>query len=357
MALSAISCSKVPVPVPESEDTFAGLITGIFTRGTGNGNVYRVYLNGIDGTTTMGKEYSGTYADLTSGGQFTPCRVNSNGEFASADETGESGLRATDGAYKMHIVYPAIAMTPIEGEEGLNGYLIYRQGAESPLYLSNARNVNVSGVYIKEENSQGQYIYDATSLELKQQRSKITIIFKCGTEIESTTLHKIIFRNIIDNGYFRPADGRFYYRDEDVHSDDIYIAPAGGLTLGTGETAKVVADQYILSMDYGEKDNQGNAKWPLPSFEIHIGSDASTTIDFTAALGWNFEPQNNYEFTITISSLYVQVDVYATEWRDNGTTGVTIGNPKRFTVQFPLEDGSDNILEWDQVHGGTGTLG
>ena len=46
-----------------------------------------------------------------------------------------------------------------------------------------------------------------------------------------------------------------------------------------------------------------------------------------------------------------------TQWTDNGITGGTIGNPKKFSVQFPLADGSDNLLEWEQIDGGTGTIG
>ena len=194
IAVAAISCSKGSIL--KENNPAEELIGGIFTKGTGDGKAYRVYLNGIDGTVTVGKEYTGTYADKTAGGEFTPCTVTQQGTFSAVDNTGENGLRAIDGPYKMHIVYPAIGMSPIEGHSGINGYLFNRKlsQGEIPVYISDTLKVNVSGVYVIDENSDSQYIYDASNLDLKQQRSKINITFKCGESIPSTTLQYIIFK-------------------------------------------------------------------------------------------------------------------------------------------------------------------
>ncbi|MBQ6572975.1 MAG: hypothetical protein IIX41_01490 [Bacteroidales bacterium] len=358
VAVVAISCSKEALK--DDIGHLKELVNGIFTKGKGDGKAYRVYANGIDGTVTVGKEYTGTYADLTLNGEFSPCTVNAAGEFVEVDNTGASGLRAIDGPYKMHVVYPAIAMKPINGHNGINGYLFNRNLAqnEQPVYISNVINVNVNGVYVKEENATGQYIYDASELMLKQQRSKINITFKCGTSITSTTLQDITFKNVIDKGYYRPADGRFYYEADDVVSVDIYNPENAqtGLVLTTGESMKVVENQYILSMDYGEKDSQGVPKWPLPSFEIKTGTSSTQSVTFTAALGWNFLPQNTYDFTITINSMYVDILITASAWVPNNPCEGDISDISSWNITLPLEDGSEHVLEWVEIDGGTGKI-
>ncbi len=354
LAVLAGGCSKNDELIGEQHN--GELVSSTFTKGTGDGKAYRICLNGIVGTETENIETSGSYCDLTEGLPFVPCNVDESGKFTSANDA--MGLRAKDGPYKMHIVYPAINGKPIpyDGYTHLTGYLLERNITENSdqIYLSTVKDVTVNGTYLKEPGSQLQYIYDASAIELKQQRSRIKIIFKCGEDIESTTLQNIVLKNIISQGYYRPVDGIFYYQDSNIENKEVYDTP---LTLTTGNSKDLEIDEYILSMNYGELDGQGNTKWPLPSFEISTGSD-SETVKFTAALGWNFEPQNTYEFTITINSLYVQIDVEATQWEDGGENSTIVGNPKKWTIQFPLEDNANNrLLEWEEIKDINGTIG
>ena len=351
----SISCSKSAVT---GEAPAENLISATFTKGNGDNKAYRIYLNGIDGTVTVGKEYSGTYVD-NSNDALATCRVNEDGSLIDIDETGASGLRAIDGPYKMHIVYPAIKMSPITGENGINGYHFYREEEmqENSIYISQTKTVNVDGIYLKEEGGETQYIYDASSMILKQPRSKIDIIFKCGNDIASTTLQSIKLKNIINEGYYRPADSRFYYQNSSLIDLNLYNAPENVQPLLSGTSQTIAENIFLLSMDYSEKDSQGNTKWPLPSLEIKTGSEETYYVTFTAALGWNFEPHNRYEFTITINSLYVNLSVTATPWDIEEENNGTIENPKQWSIDFPINGSGDNVLDWEEVNAGTGTIG
>ena len=322
------------------------------TKGVGDGKAYRIYLNGIDGTDSEGVEATGTYCDKTDGEQFVPCEVDTDGKYVKDDDT--KGLRAINGPYKMHMVYPAIAMTPIPyaGYTNLNGYFYQRNG--EGVAISQTSDVTLRGVYLSKDNGD-EYIFDGSDMLLQQPRSRIKINFACGTAIQATTLQKLSFKNIISEGYYRPAESRFYYSDANISDKVLFDASAAGgaeLTLSTGQSQELSIDEYILSMDYAEKDAQGNTKWPLPSFVIEIGETQAEVVSFTAAIGWLFKPQRTYLFTFTINSMYVNVTVEALPWEDGGDNSGEVNNPEIWSIDFPLKDGSENnLLEWEEIDG------
>ncbi|MBR6541395.1 MAG: hypothetical protein IKT74_07710, partial [Bacteroidales bacterium] len=188
-------------------------------------------------------------------------------------------------------------------------------------------------------------------------RSKIDIIFKCGNDIASTTLQSIKLKNIINEGYYRPADSRFYYQNSSLIDLNLYNAPENVQPLLSGTSQTIAENIFLLSMDYSEKDSQGNTKWPLPSLEIKTGSEETYYVTFTAALGWNFVPHIRYEFTIPINSLYVNLSVTATPWDIEEENNGTIENPKQWSIDFPINGSGDNVLDWEEVNAGTGTIG
>lgn len=346
LLLGCISCQDRELDTLTSE---LQMVEFISTKGVGDNKAYMVYLVGIDGTTTDGVVATGTYCDKTEGGQFTPCAVNDDGTYLQDDDT--KGLRAINGPYKMYVVYPAIPMSDSRG-------YFYDRNPQG-VYISETEDVSLAGVYLSDANG-SHYIYDGSAMELKQPRSQVSVKFACGNDIESTTLQKISLKNIIPEGYYKPEESKFYY-DAETISVDIYDSNGGeGLTLTTGESSPVgEGSEYILSMDYGEKDAQGNTIWPLPSFEIHIGDSSTNVVSFTAALGWDFNPQYSYIFTITVNSLYVNIKVTAIpSWINGGDHSTSVDEPQVWTIEFPLVDGSqNNLLDWDVVDGITGVIG
>ncbi len=333
-----------------------------FTRGVGSGNAYRIYLNGLVGTTTEGIESSGTYCDKVSGEQFVPCFVDNEGNYVdSGGDPSTQGLRAINGPYKMHIVFPAVknVKIPYAGYTDISGYLFQRD-SESNIYLSEAVDVNVTGVYL--DNSGGsEYIYDASSLILRQPKSRLKVIFACGEDIESTTLRGIVFDRIIGQGYFSPAMKRYYYEESNITSQTIFD---GELVLTRGQSQELDIDpdddasdyQYLLSMNYGEKDDLGNPKYTLPSFIVTTGSSDADLITFNAALGLEFKWQHAYTFKITINSTYANVTVTALPWSDGGLHNPQVDGPQSWSVDIPLKDGANNnLLEWEEIDviGGT----
>lgn len=362
-----ISCQK-DSSVEDSNSKEINQVSFAATKGSGSKKSFRVYLNGIENTVAEGIETSGSYYDQTEGMPLQPCSVDEYGNFVALDDS--KGLRSINGSYKLHIVSPAVEMVPIEGYTNLNGYKISRDLGqdENPIYLSSIADVTLSGVYLTGASGLQHNIYDASSHILKQQRSKIKIKYACGNDIASTTLQKITLSNIINVGYYRPVESRFYYAQEDIINyaiDKTVLPDVLPLTItnpnfpnGTNpnEPIDLGVEQYILSMNYGELDSQGHSKWPFPSFVIETGGSESDVVVFTAALGWNFEPQHTYEFTITINSIYVNIEVAALPWDENGKEDTSIENPKRWSIDFPITDGEVKLLEWEEIDNINGTI-
>jgi hypothetical protein len=107
-------------------------------------------------------------------------------------------------------------------------------------------------------------------------------------------------------------------------------------------------------MNYGETDEQSNYKWPLPTFVLSakIGEKSET---FTVALGWDFKPQTEYVFDITIRSVEVRIDVTAKAWDDKNVSSSPVGEQPLWTVTFPLE-GNGNNFSWDNRGTIVGTI-
>lgn len=368
-AVLAVAC-KIDTPSNEHNSSEIGVVSFASTKGSGSKETYRVYLNGIENTVTQGIETSGTYYDIADGEPLQPCLVDGNGAFVSLDDS--KGLRSINGTYKIYIVSPAVAMTPIPytGYESLQGYRVLRNMAnnQEPLYVSQTADVTLNGVYLSNLNGSQHTIYDASDYTLKQPRSKIRIRFACGNNIQSTTLQKVTISNIIEEGYFRPVEYRYYFEQQyiaDYIIDKSVLPDLLPLTLenpnypngnNPNPPTDLGIEQYILSMDYGEKDSQGNTKWPLPSFIIETGDSEQEVVKFTAALGWNFEPQHTYEFTITINSIYANITVTVLPWDDKGNENTSVENPKKWSIDFPITDGEQTLLDWEVVDDINGSI-
>lgn len=355
--LALISCDRI---ASEPDDFKRELVTQMATKGTGSGNVYRIYLNGRENYDTRGIEVSGTYADLASGSPLVPCSIT--GELEFDDENPECGLRARDGDYMMHIVYPAVTMVPIDrmytgGEDrGINGYLVKRiLGTDDrEIYFSPAREVKLSGVYLFDTRS--NYIFDASDMPLKQPRSRVAVNFRCGEKIPQTTLRRVSFKNIVQQGYFRPVDGIYYFLNDGSDADnvtDVVLFESAEGELITQEHDKALDETYILSMDYGELTAQGNLRWPVPSLVFETGGSENPVV-FTVSLGWNFEQQKEYVFNITMNSTYVNMEVEVLDW-DDVDADASVDNPQKWSVDFSMD--GDNDFAWTPVTDIVGTIG
>ena len=330
------------------------------TKGTGSNRTFLFYMDGVEGTVTGNVETYGTYYDPAPGSALVPCSVAANdGSYVRDDQS--QGLRSKDGRYKMFIASPAIMPEAVPGTS-LNGYYYSRevsvnQANTRPIvYISDPVDVNLNGVYLSSANGY-EYEYDVESMVLKQPLSMINIRFACGDRIAETTLRKITLNNIIKQGYYIPTDSYFHYdATNDVGSKQVYQGP---LHLTTGSASvDLEVNEYLLSMDYRQTDAQGNPIWHLPSLEIEIGPDDENVVTFLAALGWYFKPQHKYEFTITINSVYVTITVEAEEWEGVPGQESTVGVPQKWEITFPLVDeGNNNLLDWEKVQGGTGVIG
>jgi len=357
MFFLVVSCKDVYDRYDGVEDDLS-IISMTSTKGVGSGNAYRIGLDGIDGTVTEGVSASGTYYDKASGMELVPCRVDSEGNYV--EENAASGLRAINGGYKMHISYPALEMTQIvgaDGDEQMYGYLVKRKPLEGDvsMFFSESIDVTLSGVYIKPDSGNAsEYVFDASSMPLKQPLSKIDVTFACGDKIASATLQKIKFNNIISEGYYMPSEEVFYYAlDKIIYNYIVFDAEEGGLTLSRSQKQHLdVEDEFFLSMNYAEKDAQGNTKWPQPELLIEIGETEDEIVEFAAPLGWDFLPQHEYDLTITINSTYINIEVTVAPWDVVEEEKTDVGGVLEWIIVIPLE----NPLEWEKGDEITGSI-
>lgn len=350
VALSMVSCSRINL----GSDDFKGeLISRIETKEgvVPTEKVYRVYLNGLEEYYTAGVEATGTYYDSPERG-LVPCSINADLTFQRYDDA--YGLRAGDGKYKMHIVYPPEQMTEIQGETGKKGYEINRVLGQDDreIYLSKAEEVKLEGVYLYDTES--RYVFDASKMPLKQPRSRIKVNFKCSDNVTEITLRQVSIKNIIKRGYFRPVEGIYYFTydgsdQDDVIDVDLFTSQEGEKITKTNP--KELEDTYILSMDYSENDAQGNPRWPLPSLVFEIG-DSETPVTLTVPLAWNFDQQKEYVFNIIMNHIYISgVTVTVSDWTSVNSGG-TVTDPETWSLTI----GEGGIVNWTQVNGITGTI-
>ena len=351
VAVLMVSCNRIN---PESDDFKGELISRIETKEgiAGTENVYRVYLNGLENYDTYGVEATGTYYDSPDGGALVPCSINKDLTFNAKDDS--QGLRAKDGWYKMHIVYPPVEMTDIPDETDKRGYEIKRELNENDteIYLSKAEVVKLDGVYLYD--TQSRYVFDASAMPLKQPRSRIIVNFQCSENVSEITLRKVSFKNIISKGFFRPVEGIYYFKNDGSAEDDVIdedlFAPENGEMI-TKDNPKELAATYILSMDYSENDAQGNPRWPLPSLVFEIG-DSVNPVTLTVPLAWNFEQQKEYVFNIRMNHIYISgVTVTVSDWTSVNSGG-TVTDPETWSLTI----GEGGIVNWTQVNGITGTI-
>lgn len=354
LCLVAVGCTDDLRESGENVSNEAAEYLDVRTKGNGDGRSYIFYLIGNQWPAASGSEYYGTYLDVMAGQPVKPVEVNQQGVPVSGSYDSSQGLRASNGSYKLFVASPAVQMLSVSDE--LKGYHYTRK--DEGVYISDPVDVNVNGVYLSDVGGP-VYVYDASAQILRQPRSRLKLKFGCGSDIERTTLRSINLKNFISQGYYVPVEKRFHYSRGDILQEETLYPPPGGspLTVKKNHVEDLNVDEYILSMNYGELDALGNAKFPMPSLEIEIGGANEGAIIFTAALGWDFKPQNAYEFTIIINSVYVNMQVVVSPWGDTGDVSSGIGSTEIWEVTFPLKEGSVNLLDWEKVDKQTGTIG
>ena len=339
----------------QSVDAAVHMVEFTATKGAGTGNIYRIGLEGIPGTVTASVRTSGTYCDQGDGEELVPCVITDSNGQEYVD-----GLRARDGEYKMFIAYPSVAMESVEyeGYEGLEGYLIKRDVSQNQydMYFSDVFDVELSGIYLKKKGAaSSDNIFDAQTMPLKRPLSQIAIKFACGEKLPSATLKSIKFRNVIPEGYYRPAEEVYYYSGT-TENYNVYTAPEGGLKLEQNDVESLELEtgkQYLLAMDYTEKDSYGYARHPQPEMVVEIGDAADGAVLLTAPLGWNFIPQCIFEIKITINTTYVSLDVETMEWEEGLNGSTQINHPFTWNMKIPISglgwSTSDDVIE-DEIN-------
>ena len=336
-----------------SADNGEVLVEHMMTKGIGNGVVYRVGLKGVNTTV------SALYSDLYSDAPLVPGYYDADGDFI---ESSEWGLRAVAGDYKMFIVYPPKEDEAVEYSYddyiGKRGYKVARipsdfdftggtedfsnstgkwptkklltkaATGEDDFAFSEIVDVTLDGVYLKRKNeSSTSYIFDASTMTLKKKRSKVKVTFKCGNDISGVTLESISINNIINEGYYNPAEQALYY-DRNLESIRIY-ENGDGLFVGKNSQADIGdAEHYILSMDYSERDYDGTAKWPQPEISVYFKGAEET---LTTPLAINLLPLHVYSIDITVNSTQVSIDVSAAPW-DEVHSGGTIEDQEDWNI-------------------------
>lgn len=320
----------------------------MLTKGSGDGRTYIFYLIGNRASATEGVRTWGTYVDAENGQPLCPA----DPETKIYDSS--KGLRAQDGYYRMYVASPAVPAEETSAGSGIYGYEFDRN--EPGVYVSEPIGVSVSGVYLTGSHG-SEYVYDVSEQILRQPRSRIKLNFACGDDIASATLKSLSLNNFIDHGYYIPEEKSFDYTADDIEESYLLFPKSGedDLVLTTGNRQALDIDEYILSMNYKDVDSYGDYKHPIPSLDIEVGS-AYGSLSLHAALGWDFKPQHTYEFTITINSVYVNLQVTATAWEQNGDdVSSDVGDTGTWKIEFPLKEGSVLLLDWEKVNV-TGTI-
>lgn len=350
-----------------SADNGEVLVEHMMTKGIGNGVVYRVGLKGVN--TTVSALYSDLYSDVP----LVPGYFNADGDFI---ESSEWGLRAVAGDYKLYIVYPpeedeavgynyddyigkrGYKVTRIPSDLDLTGDtedLIQKDGnwgtksvaAEDDFAFSEVVDVTVDGVYLKRKTeSSSSYIFDASTMTLKKKRSKIKVTFKCGNDISGVTLKSISINNIINEGYYNPAEQALYY-DRNLESIKIYDNE-DGLFVGKNAQAEIGdVEHYIISMDYNEKDYNGEAIWPQPVIAVNFkGAEEA----LTTPLAVNFLPLHVYSIDITVNSAKITIEVNTTHWEDE-SSDTSIADPEQ---SWSIVINKPGWIEKEEIEDGIG---
>ena len=200
--------------------------------------------------------------------------------------------------------------------------------------------VTLDGVYLGLKNNPTSYIYDASSMPLKQKRSRITVSFSCGEEI-SVNLKSISVNNVIPEGYYNPAENIFYYREENLESINFFNStdPEGKL-VEAGSSMPVGDVQYILSMNYNEKDALGQSRWAQPELCVKL---IGAKNDLTFPLAMDFLPQYEYALSITVNSADIEINLNGSPW-GNVSADATITYQQSWTINIDDEDWIDKEI-------------
>ena len=318
------------------------------TKGVGDNSTYIFYLIGNQN----GNRYFGTYVDAVQNEPLMPGYIDAqNGPTYDSSK----GLRAVNGNYSLFAASPAQEMVETSSGSGLFGYSYTRN--DEGVYVSEPVNVILGGVYLSGDKG-AEYIYDASAQVLRQPRSRLKLKFACGSDIEQAILQAINLKNFISEGIYIPYQKRFHYENDAVEATaQLYpkTQTQEFLQVTQGNTVDLDVQEFILSMNYGETDSEGNTKYPMPSLEIITGASTQESVTFNAVLGWDFKPQHTYEFTIKINSIYVNMTVKISSW-DSATVGSDIEDTQTWQVTFPFKDGTVNLIDWEKVDKQTGTI-
>ncbi|MGN0092120.1 MAG: hypothetical protein ACI35M_03510, partial [Alistipes sp.] len=311
LALAFAGCSRDDDTL--SSDKKHAVAVSVTRGGTGDTGeqTYRVLLfNPLSGLYTG---QTGTYyydfgsSDESVSRVLIPCNVDTAGN-RTGDGDITAALYTSAGSYSMVIASPAVAMEQVSVSPNRWGfhYLRKPEAEAKPLYISDSVSVTVVGRSVALPESGNTEYGDTLHVDtrsgklLRERRARMGFAFKCGEEIDHTSLSKIELRNIIDEAYYDPVKNYFF--NETVSSVTLF-ANEEPLHIYRGDEAKlfpspVDADaegRYLsmLAQDYSTQNIYGEYIHPLPVLHIGFASDAQVDI----RLGYNMLPHYKYTYT------------------------------------------------------------
>lgn len=348
------SCGREGMP-EEVEDTAVELSVTRSGGASDGEHSYRVLL--FDRLTGQYSGRSGTYYydfgesswDGVRSGVLVPCAVDAAGGRVGGRDAAH-GLYAPAGSYGMVIVSPAVDVGRVSPSRYGFRYSRMPEADAEPLRIA-----DIAGVSIKGRGElHGAVVRDTLHVDdskvLRERRSKLGFVFRCGEDVGEVVLSEVSLRNVIDTAFWYPAGGCFIGEtigSKVLMSGDMVCRNGDApLNLPLGSNAESDGRyMYVLSQDYSATDAYGEPLYPLPELHIEFGGEVVMDIP----IGYDFQPHYRYVYTVTVNSLYVHLSLSVASWDIDEDTG-GIDAPPLVEIVFPIggwEDGgsSGGVIE------------
>ncbi len=352
-------CSGEELPVLPAEEPEVAVSLAVTHSGAEDQTAYtyRVLLFGA--TNGNYTRLEGTYyydfgaSDAMTTRIVAPWQVNAT-TGAPLQSDLSAGLYAPAGTYSMVIVSPAVAIEHVSTIRDKWGFAYSRRpdADAQPLSVSDTIPISLQGrgeLIAGTNNVVRDTVYldnrpNINEKALRERRSQINFIFRCGQDIESTTLSNISLRKVIRSAWFDPVSGTFFSGNEEGSdlTEELLLSaetltlvrggeavPLPAPTAGEDETGSYL---YLLSQNYAAVNDYGEPLHTLP--ELHVELNEA---ELNIPLGFNFLPLHRYTYTVTVNSLYFHITLSVTPW-DAVDVGGDLSDPPTITVgTFPID--------------------
>jgi len=318
---------------------------GFRMRGTKSGSpadtTYRAILlaaNGNPGVypyiTRNYQPVSGSYRAHESGDTtwLSPCQVNTTtGEWIADDHL--YGLRYTRGSYFLTFVSPAVAPQQYKWNETTHryeewGFLHHRQpvSGEPHLFISSPVLIDsLEGNHIK-----NQAVYDVPDdVVLKERRAKVQLQIKCGDDLPSVTVKKIGWSNTYESAYYNLRLDTLDTFTLAPSTDTVFVRETPIIVNNGDAPAVIDSTIYLFPLRYSQKDSHDEYIYDIPEIDFYIAQRV-----VKLQMLHNLTSQYTYTYTVTINSMYANVDVTSAPWDELADEDASIDETPSYTFTF-----------------------